>query len=156
MSRNGVIGHNGGLPWRLPADLKQFKSVTMGHPIVMGRKTHESIGRPLPGRQNIVVSRQPDYRAPGCHVVLSLAAALAAAGDIDEIMIVGGAALYAEALAQATRIYLTEVHIDIDGDTTFPPIDRATWAEIGREWYAGDHENEYDHSFVIFDRIGAP
>jgi dihydrofolate reductase len=153
MSRNGVIGHNGGLPWRLPADLKQFKSVTMGHPIVMGRKTFESIGRPLPGRQNIIVSRRPDYRTPGCHMVGSLEAALDAAGDVDEVMVVGGAALYGAALPRTRRIYLTEVQVDLEGDTVFPALDRTEWKETGRDRHGADDNNEYDFSFVILDRI---
>jgi dihydrofolate reductase len=152
MSRNGVIGRNGGLPWRLPADLKRFKLVTMGHPIVMGRKTHESIGRPLPGRQNIVVSRQPGYRVPRCRVVRSLNAALEAAGDVDEVMVVGGAALYGAALSAAGRIYLTEVQVDLEGDTVFPALDPAVWKETGRDEHGADANNEYDYNFVILDR----
>ncbi len=153
MSRNGVIGHDGGLPWRLPGDLKHFKSVTMDNPIIMGRKTHESIGRELPGRLNIVVSRQADYRAPGCEVVNSLDAALTAAGEACEVMIIGGAALYAEALVRTQRIYLTEVHVDLDGDTEFPSIDRTAWSETERQCYAADDKNEYDYSFVVLDRM---
>ena len=153
ISQNGVIGREGGLPWRLSADLKQFKSVTMGHPLIMGRRTHESIGRALPGRLNIVVSRQPTFSAPGCEVVSSLDAALEIAGHVEDVMVVGGAALYAMALRQAARIYLTEVHVDIAGDTVFPAINWTDWEEISRIRHSTDERNEFDYSFVIFDRI---
>ena len=153
ISENGVIGRESGLPWRLPADLKRFKSVTMGHPLIMGRKTHESIGRALPGRENIVISRQPKFSSAGCEVATSLDAALATAGPVDEVMVVGGAALYAAALVSAGRIYLTRVHANIAGDTLFPPIDWAEWKEITRERYRAEDLNEFDYSFVTFDRI---
>ncbi|MDP6183151.1 MAG: dihydrofolate reductase [Gammaproteobacteria bacterium] len=156
MSRNAIIGRDGGLPWRLPADLRHFKSVTMGNPIIMGRKTHESIGRELPGRLNIVVSKQADFRAPGCRVAHSLNAALEAAGAAGEVMIVGGAALYAEALARTERIYLTEVHAALDGDTEFPPIDWTEWSETDRQSYTADDKNKHDYSFVVLDRIEPP
>jgi dihydrofolate reductase len=133
MASNGIIGRDGGLPWRLPADLKHFKTITMGYPIVMGRKTHESIGRVLPGRLNIVVSRQREYSAHGCVVAGSFDGAVLAAGSASEIMVVGGARLYAESLTRASRIYLTEVHAEIEGDTEFPPIDCGEWAEIARQ-----------------------
>lgn len=154
ISNNGIIGRDGGLPWRIPADLKQFKSVTMGHPLIMGRRTHESIGRVLPGRLNIVVSRQQKRFHPGCEVVQSLDAALNLAGDVAEVMVVGGVSLYAAAIGLAQRIYLTEVHVDIDGDTVFPQIDWTEWQEISRDRHRADAENEYDYSFVTFDRIG--
>jgi dihydrofolate reductase len=153
ISENGVIGREGGLPWRLPADLKRFKSVTMGHPLIMGRKTHESIGRALPGRANIVVSRQLGFSSAGCEVATSLDAALAIAGQVDEVMVVGGAALYATALVSAERLYLTRVHVDIAGDTFFPAIDWTEWKEIARERQSADDRNEFDYSFVAFDRI---
>jgi dihydrofolate reductase len=152
-SQNWIIGRDGGLPWRLSADLKQFKSVTMGHPLIMGRRTHESIGRVLPGRLNIVVSRQKEFTAPGCKVARSLDMALAIAGQVEEVMVVGGAALYAAALESATRIYLTEVHVDIEGDTVFPAIDWTQWREISRARHGADDRNQFDYSFVIFDRI---
>lgn len=155
ISQNGVIGRDGGLPWRMPADLKQFKSLTMGHPLIMGRKTHESIGRALPGRLNIVVSRQQEFSAPGCEVVRSLDAALVLAGDVAEVMIVGGASLYAATIGLAERIYLTEVHIDIGGNIVFPPIDWLEWREVFRERHLADAKNEFDYSFVTFDRISA-
>lgn len=127
MTPEGVIGRDGGLPWHLPADLAHFKSVTMGKPIVMGRKTFESIGRPLPGRKNIVVSRRADYSADGVVVVHSLDEALEAAGDVAEIMIIGGAQLYAAALPVAQRIYLTLVGKPVEGNTVFPEVDWARW-----------------------------
>ncbi len=153
ISENQVIGRKGGLPWRLSADLKRFKAVTMGNPLIMGRKTHESIGRALPGRANIVVSRRPEYSAIGCEVATSLDAALAIAGQVDEVMVVGGAALYAAAVVAAERIYLTRVHVDIEGDTLFPTIDWSEWKEVSRERHNADERNEYDYSFVTFDRM---
>ncbi len=155
ISNNGIIGRDGGLPWRIPADLKQFKAVTMGHPLIMGRRTHESIGRVLPGRLNIVVSQQPQRIHPGCEIAESFDAALACAGDAAEVMVVGGARLYAAAIDMARRIYLTEVHVDIEGDTVFPQIDWSEWQELSRYRYRADADNEYDYSFVTFDRISA-
>ncbi|MGR9090114.1 MAG: dihydrofolate reductase [Gammaproteobacteria bacterium] len=152
-SENDVIGRDGDLPWQLSADLRHFKATTLGHPLVMGRKTHESIGRPLPGRRNIVVTRQPDYRASGCTVVDSLEHAIAAALAAAEVMIIGGATLYAAALPQAGRIYLTEVHARIAGDTHFPPIDRNLLREVARERHEADEKNDHDYSFVVLDRI---
>jgi len=153
-SANGVIGRDGDLPWRLSADLQRFKAVTMGHPLIMGRKTHASIGRPLPGRRNIVVSRQADYRAAGCTVVDSFDAAVAAAQPAEEIMVIGGASLYTEALDSATRLYVTEVHTDITGDTFFPGLDPEQWTEVSRERYPGGNNNDHDYSFVVLDRVG--
>ena len=138
MNADRVIGVDGDLPWRIREDLRHFRRVTMGHAIIMGRRTHDSIGRPLPGRQNIVLTRQQGLVIPGCDVATSLAEAIAiarAAGD-DEPRIIGGASLYAEALPLATRLILTEVHRQVDGDTHFPPFDRSAWREIARE--AGD------------------
>jgi dihydrofolate reductase len=155
---NGVIGRDNGLPWHLPEDLKHFKRLTVGKPIVMGRKTFESIGKPLPGRHNIVLTRDPEWRAEGVTVVPNLAEAIAAAGldpraRAPEIMIVGGAHVYAEALPIATRVYLTEVHAAPGGDTILPAFDPAQWRETARE----DHPAEDDrpaYSFVTLDRAG--
>src|SRR5690606_3178604 len=130
---NGVIGRDNALPWRLPADLKRFRRITIGHPIVMGRRSYEAIGRPLPGRTNIVVTRRADYTAPGCTVVHSLEEALARAAASPEAFVIGGAQLYAEALPRAYRLYLTRVHAEIPGDTLFPAVDWASWREIERE-----------------------
>lgn len=150
LADNGVIGRDGGLPWHLPADLKRFREITWGHPIVMGRRTHESIGRVLPGRLNLVISRDPRCAAAGCVVVPDLEAALAAAGAAPEVMIVGGAAVYAAALPRATRLFLTEVHARVDGDVRFPDFDRRAWRETAREPHRG--EGEYDYSFVTLER----
>ncbi len=150
LADNGVIGRDGGLPWHLPADLKRFREITWGHPIVMGRRTHESIGRVLPGRLNLVISRDPHCAAAGCVVVPDLEAALAAAGAVPEVMIVGGAAVYAAALPRATRLFLTEVHARVDGDVRFPDFDRSAWRETAREPHRG--EGEYDYSFVTLER----
>lgn len=150
MADNGVIGRDGGLPWHLPGDLRRFREVTMGHPLVMGRRTHESIGRVLPGRLNIVISRDPSCAAAGCVVVPTLQAALAAAGDAREIMVVGGAAVYAAALPLAGRLFITEVHATVTGDVRFPACDRREWREVAREPHVG--EGEHDYSFVVLER----
>ena len=152
VAENGVIGRNGDLPWRIPADLKFFKETTMGKPIVMGRKTWQSIGRPLPGRDNIVVTRDKDFSAPGATVVVGLEAAITAAGDASEVMIIGGAQIYAEALSRAARVYLTEVHASPAGDIHLPAFAARDWREVARE----DHEAEGDlpgFSFVTLERI---
>jgi dihydrofolate reductase len=153
MARNRVIGRDGSLPWRLPADLKRFRAITMGKPIVMGRRTHESIGRPLPGRRNIVLSRIAAYQAPGCEVFPSLNAALAALEDCAEVMIVGGAALYAEALPQASTLYVTDVDAAPQGDVYFPEFDRDDWQEIEREQHAADTVNEFSYCFRRLQRL---
>lgn len=142
---NGVIGSQGAMPWHIPGDLKRFKRITLGKPVVMGRKTFESIGKPLPGRHNIVLTRQQGWRAEGVTVVANLAEAIAAAGA-SEIMIIGGAEIYREALPSATRIELTEIHASPDGDTHFSELDPARWRETFRESGPG-----YD--FVTLERI---
>ena len=152
MDRNRLIGREDQLPWHLSADLKHFKQVTMDKPIIMGRKTHESIAKPLAGRTNIVVTGNPGYRAPGCIVVRSLPAALDAAQDADEIMIIGGARLYQQALPLAHRIYLTEVQADCEGDTWFPLIDWGDWEEKKRVTYAADEKNPHPYAFVILEK----
>lgn len=152
---NGVIGREGGLPWHLSADLRHFKSLTMGHAIIMGRRTHESIGKPLPGRTNIVITRDPDYATDGVTVVHSLDEAVAKAmakSDLDEAMIIGGAQIYRMALDRAARIYLTEVHMEADGETRFPAFDRAAWQESAREDFAGVGDAPA-YSFVTLERI---
>jgi dihydrofolate reductase len=152
MARNRVIGRHNAMPWHLPAELAHFKRVTLGHPVVMGRKTHESIGKPLPGRLNIVVSRNRDYRAPGCKVVGSLEEAYQAAGDADEVSIIGGTSLFAAALPNADRIHLTEVEADVEGDTWFPEFDRSQWQEqeIGR--HAADDRHPYPFRILLLER----
>jgi dihydrofolate reductase len=157
-AENGVIGRNNALPWHLPEDLRNFKRVTMGKPIVMGRKTFESIGRPLPGRTNIVISRNPGYQAAGVRLVASLAEALelagaVAAGDgVTEMVVIGGAEIYALALPRATRLYFTRVHAAVEGDSLLPPIDWSRWREISQERHAAAGSNPYDYSFLVYER----
>jgi dihydrofolate reductase len=146
---NGVIGKDNQLPWHLPADLKYFKAVTMGKPIVMGRKTFESIGRPLPGRHNIVVTRNPDFSSNGITVVHSVEAAIAAAIEVAEIMLIGGTELYKLSLPLADRIYLTEIHQDFDGDAHFPVLE-SRWREISREDHISDDGLAY--SFCVLEK----
>jgi len=143
VARNGVIGRDNALPWRLPADLAHFKKVTMGHPVVMGRRTYESIGKPLPGRQNIVVTHNRSYQAPGCTVVGSLDEAWRAAGDADEVSIIGGTTLFEETLPIADVIHLTEVEADVEGDTFFPSFDRGQWQEKEVARHGADGRNAY-------------
>ena len=154
---NGVIGHNNALPWHLSEDLQHFKRLTLGKPILMGRKTFESIGRPLPGRTNIVISTNPDYQPDGVRVVGSLPDALALAESIalidgaEELMVIGGAQIYAEALPRAQRLYLTRVHAEVEGDAFLPTIDWSQWREIARERHAAVPPNPYDYSFVVYE-----
>lgn len=157
-AQNGTIGKENTLPWKISADLQHFKSVTMGHPIIMGRKTYESIGRPLPGRTTIVVTRQADWAPEGgsdaVKVVHGLDEAIALAADVaksmgvDAAMLVGGAQLYRQSIDRATKVVLTEVHQDIEGDASFPQLDGNIWRETQRMRYAADDKNEYDYSFV--------
>lgn len=153
MDNNGVIGRDGGLPWHLPADLGYFRDITMGKPIIMGRKTYESIGRPLPGRRNIVVTRNADYKVPGCEVVNSIAAAEALASAAEEVMMIGGATLYVDTLPIADRLYITEVDAEVEGDARFPAIDHEEWQEISRSAFSANEKNNFDYSFVVYDRI---
>ncbi len=158
VAENNVIGRDGALPWRLPGDLRHFREITMGKPVVMGRKTYESIGRALPGRANIVVSRDPDF-APDDALVsrdideaLTVAAGQAAAAGVTEAMVIGGAAIYAGALDRADRIYLTEVQGSVEGDIRFPDFDRDQWREISRTPAAAIEGDEASYSFVVLDR----
>ncbi len=151
MANNRVIGKNNDMPWHLPADLQHFKSVTLGKPIIMGRKTYESIGRPLPGRQNIIVSRNPEYRVEGCKVVRSLQEATALVQNEEEIMIIGGGKLYAQALESADRLYLTFIDLEVDGDTHFPEYEHLNIKEVKREKHHKDEKNPYDYQFVDFE-----
>ena len=152
MARNRVIGRDNQLPWRLPADLAYFKQVTMGNPVVMGRRTYESIGKPLPGRLNIVVTRNPAFRAPGCTVVGSLDEAWRIAGDADEVSVIGGTSIFAEALPVADRIHLTEVQAEVPGDTFFPQFDRSQWTEREVSRHAPDEKHAYPFRIVVLDR----
>ena len=149
MAENRVIGKENKLIWHLPADLKFFKNLTTGHPIIMGRKTYESIGKPLPNRTNIIITRQADFTAEGCLVAHSLTEALMMAQQLDsDIFVIGGAEIYKQAMFLADTIYLTEVHHTFEGDTFFPEIDSVLWHETSREEHKADEKNPYDHAFV--------
>ena len=152
MARNRVIGRDNALPWRLPEDLAYFKRVTMGHPIVMGRRTYESIGRPLPGRLNIVVSRNRDFAAAGCRVVPSIEDAWKAAGDADEVSVIGGTSIFDAALPRADVIHLTEVDADVEGDTWFPVFDRREWEEHEVLRHPADARHEHPFRIVRLER----
>lgn len=154
VAENGVIGRDGALPWALPADLKHFRTLTTGHHVVMGRRTHLSIGRALPERTNLVLTRHPEQVAVGCRAVATLDAALTIARDAGEssCFVIGGAGVYAQALPHAQRIYLTEVHAALDGDVHFPPLDRASWVETAREARAADERNPYALAFTVLER----
>jgi dihydrofolate reductase len=157
-AQNRVVGINNTLPWHLPEDLKYFKRTTSGKAIIMGRKTYESIGRPLPNRTNIVVSRNPDFTAEGIVTVTTLEAAIKHAesvnliNGIDEVMIIGGAAIYEASLPMADRLYLTHVHAEVKGDAYFPEVDFSDWNEVGREDFSKDNSNPFDYSFSVYDK----
>ncbi len=148
MAKNRLIGRNGQLPWHLPSDLRRFKRLTMGHVLLMGRRTFESIGKPLPGRRTIVLSRDPDYRATGCEVAPGLDAALQLAGSVEEVFICGGAEIYRQALPLAAKIYLTELDTEIAGDNFFPELPIGTFREIHTEWC----EDKINYHFSVLQR----
>ena len=152
MADNRVIGIENRLPWNLPADMKWFRQHTLGKPVIMGRKTFESIGKALPQRTNIVVSRDKTFSAPDCLVVGDLATALEAVKDAEEAMVIGGASFYQQTLPQADRLYLTLIHADIEGDAWFPQIDFSEWKEVQRQDHYADDKNGYDYSFLILER----
>lgn len=154
MAEDRVIGAGGRLPWHLPADLRHFRALTLGKPIVMGRRTFESIGHPLPGRTNIVVTRDPEMRRAGISIAHGLEAALAMARPLGEVMVIGGAAIYARALPLCKRIYVTEIHAKLSGDTWFPDYDRDEWRECARTDHPPDPANRYSYSFVVLERVG--
>jgi dihydrofolate reductase len=157
-AENGVIGNKGGLPWRLPGDLRRFKALTMGKPVIMGRKTYEGIGGPLPGRDNVVVSRDPTYRPPGVftaaglETALELARRLADERDVKEIMVIGGAEIFEASLSRAARIYLTEIHARIPGDTVLSDFNADVWQEKKRERQIRGEKDSHDYSFVLLER----
>jgi len=150
VAANGIIGAGGKLPWHLPQDLKHFKALTLGHPVIMGRKTWESLGRPLPGRENIVVTRSAGYDAPGASIAASLDAALALCAGEPMAFVIGGSELYAAALPLADGLVLTEIHRDYEGDTRFPQFDRKGWRETQRKPQAGTDGLRFD--FVLYEK----
>lgn len=156
MARNRVIGQHNKLPWHLPADLKHFKLLTIGHVIIMGRKTYESIGRPLPGRTNIIITQQKNFAVPGATVVNSIEDALLACEQVNaansECFIIGGEKLYRQTIAMCQRMYVTEIQRDFEGDTVFPEYDPGEWEETQRDKYFADGDNTIEYHFVILDR----
>ena len=152
LGRNAVIGKGNRIPWHISEDLKRFKALTMGHPVVMGRRTFESIGKALPGRDNIVVTRSRDFAAPGCRVVYSLADALAAAAGAAEVFVIGGAEIYALALPLASRLEFTEVDVAVQGDAYFPDFDRSAWLEVSREPGSAPSPEGLRYDFVTYER----
>lgn len=154
VAENGVIGHNNQLIWHLPNDLKQFRRLTTGHCIIMGRKTFDSIGKPLPNRTSVIISRNPDFQAEGCITADSLEKALSKAREIEheEAFIIGGAEIYRLSLPLADKIYLTEVHHSFEGDTLFPTIDKNVWQETKRENFETDEKHLYKYSFVELEK----
>lgn len=155
MAKNRVIGANGAIPWHLPNELRLFKSVTMGHHIIMGRKTYESIGRLLPGRTTVIVTRQQDYRVEGAVIAHSLQDAVAACSDDEEIFVIGGGELYLAAMPVADRIYLTVVDAEPVGDTFMPEMAAAQWREHSSQAFAADDRHQYSYRFMVYDRIAA-
>ncbi|MEY2854006.1 MAG: type 3 dihydrofolate reductase [Pseudomonadota bacterium] len=151
-SDNDVIGRGNALPWHLPADLAHFKRLTLGKPVLMGRRTCEAIGRPLPGRRNFVLSRGA-FNAEGMETVGSLEEAIARAGDVPEMAVIGGAGLYVLALPRLDIIHLTRVHTTLEGDTFLPPIPSDQWREVSREWRAADEKNPHAMSFITLERV---
>ena len=152
MANERVIGVNNGLPWDLPADMKHFRELTLGKPIIMGRKTYESIGRPLPGRRNIVVSRNSELKIPGVDVVSTLDDAISMVSNVQEIMIVGGAQLYADALSKANKIYLTKINLDIKGDSFFPQFNESEWTVLQKDDFECNELNKIDFSFIVLEK----
>ncbi len=152
MSKNRVIGAGGAIPWRLPEELKRFKRVTLGHHIIMGRKTWDSIGRLLPGRTTVIVTRQRGFRVPGALIAHSLDEAIAACGEDSEIFVIGGAELYEQALPRAGRLYLTTVEAEVVGDTVMPEFDPRDWREVAAESFAADERHRYAFRCAVYER----
>ena len=153
MSKNYVLGNNNQLPWHLPADLRHFKEITLGKPVIMGRKTYDSIGKPLPNRRNIVISRDPNLIIPGCEIVHSLDTAIQLAGNEQEIMIIGGGNIFMQTLPLAQRMYLTIINQDFVGDAYFPQWNETEWKIVERSDHLPDDKNPYAYSFLTLDRI---
>jgi dihydrofolate reductase len=150
--RRGVIGKGGRLPWRLPDDMRHVRELTVGKPLIMGRRTFDSIGRPLPDRVNIVLTRDPAFRCDGCLVARTTDEALALAGDVPEVIVFGGAGVFKDFLPRADRIYMTEVDTEVDGDTYFPPLDPKEWREVNRQTHAADGRHPFAFTFVTLER----
>ncbi|THB72839.1 MAG: type 3 dihydrofolate reductase [Gammaproteobacteria bacterium] len=150
LATNHVIGKNNQIPWHIPKDLQYFKRITMGKPMIMGRKNFESIGRPLPGRKNIILTRDKDYKAEGCIITHSKEEAVAAADNAEEIMIIGGGAIYEMFLDEADMLYLTEIDSDVEGDVLFPKYDKTQWKEVSRE--AGEENLDWNYDYVVYNR----
>jgi dihydrofolate reductase len=155
MSENRVIGRGGALPWHISADLRRFRKLTTGHAIIMGRKTFESIGRPLPHRRSIVISRNPDFRAEGVEVVAGLDAALQCCEGEQQVFVIGGSSIYELALPQADRLYVTLIHATIDGDTFFPQFDETEWQLAEDQQHAADKKNAFDYSYRTYEKKSA-
>jgi len=154
MANNRIIGHENKMPWHLPADLQHFKKVTMSKPVVMGRKTFESIGRPLPGRRNIIITRNTAYSSPGIEVVDSPEAALSLLLGEQEVMIIGGGNVYLQFLEKADTLYLTFINLEVNGDTQFPDYEKvATWQQVSYEQHSADEKNKSDYKFVTLDKV---
>jgi len=152
MATNRAIGLNNKMPWHLSADLKKFKQITMGSPILMGRKTYESIGRPLPGRDNIIISRNSAYQQAGCSVFNTIEEAIESCQKYDEVFVIGGATFYQAMLPVADRLYLTEIHKEFDADTFFPEINRDEWIEFEREDISNDPSVDFSYSFLSLEK----
>jgi len=154
VGRRDEIGKDGKMPWHLPADLKHFKAATLGKPVLMGRKTLEAIGRPLPERRNLVLTRHRDFKAPGCETVYSMDEALQLAAPAEELMVIGGGEIYRLAWTNADRVYLTRIQADVEGaDTFFPVLKPSEWKEVSRADHPADAKNPYAYSFLVFDRL---
>jgi len=147
-SDNNVIGKNGALPWKMPADMKFFRDTTKGHTVIMGRKTYESMGKPLAGRKNVVITRNKFFKAEGCTVLGSLTEAFAMFTDEKEVFVIGGAEIYAHALPRANKVYLTRVHCVVDGDAHFVQLSEKEWIEVGRKSHPADEKNPYSYTFI--------
>lgn len=153
VAANGVIGHGNRLPWHLPADLKHFRRLTTGHSIIMGRKTWDAIGRPLPDRQSIVITRRADFRAEGADIAHTLDEAIACARLPDPVYCIGGGEIFRDALARASRLHVTEIAADFEGDAFFPQIDQSQWRETSKELHRAHGEAPFDYAFVTYDRV---
>ncbi len=150
LAKNHVIGKDNQIPWHIPADLQYFKKITLGKPMIMGRKNYESIGRPLPGRKNIILTRDKNFSAEGCTIVHSKDEAIAATDGVAEIMIIGGGAIYEMFMDDADMLYLTEIDSEVDGDVFFPKYDKSQWKEVSRE--AGEKNIDWNYDYVVYSR----